>query len=61
MVLFFVATDMALEVGFAVGWWVTKKTALGAYYVTSSLAAYIYNKYHGVTDSEYRPQLAITG
>lgn len=45
MVLVFVATTVALEVSFAVGWWVMKKSVEATYYVSKTTATSLYNVY----------------
>lgn len=45
MVLVFVATTVALEVSFAVGWWVMKKSVQATYYVSKNTAIALYNVY----------------
>jgi hypothetical protein len=45
MVLVFVATTVALEVSFAVGWWVMKKSVEATYYVSKNTAVALYNVY----------------
>jgi len=45
MVLVFVATTVALEVSFAVGWWVMKKSVEATYYVSKTTATALYNVY----------------
>lgn len=45
MVFVFVATTVALELSFAVGWWVIKKSAETTYYVSKNTATALYNIY----------------
>ena len=64
--LVFFATTIALEVSFAVGWWVMKKGAEATYYVSKNTATALYNMYQDppswmfVKDRLDRP-LAIEG
>ena len=50
MVLIFVATTVALEVSFAVGWWVMKKSVEATYYVSKNTATVLYNVYQDPPD-----------
>ena len=43
MVFVFFATTVALEVTFAVGWWMMKKSVEATYYVTKNTAIAVYN------------------
>ena len=61
--LFFIATTVALEVSFAVGWWVLRKSARATYYATTGSAIVLYNTYQNPPNWLYKkesPQLALT-
>ena len=45
MVIVFIATTVALEASFAIGWWLIKKSAAATYYVSTNTAIALYNVY----------------